>query len=420
MMTGHVMDGRLKKCWRSLMQRISIYSSDSPDQEELELVQEQARRALLVIKARWIMIVLLTIYGLLTGGFYILGGYYDLIKANFLIPAMALLAVAAYNAWYHYSYQWFSHLKFLNHAQVVFDMLVITILVHFSGGVVSWFWTMYLLLIIEAALLIERKMDTWILAGFASLLYGGLLTAEYYRIIPPVAMPFEDSSLQHNFTYEMIVWLWVMSMNMSVAIISTYLMGVIRKREEELKKAVITDALTGLYNRTYFFHRLSSEIERCKRYDRFFSVLMLDLDNFKLFNDTFGHLEGDKLLKNVADILKKNIRRGNQDNPYDVDIPCRYGGEEFAILLPETSSQDSLCTAERLREEVRSQAALRCAERIRKQIEKMNTEGKGITVSIGVSVYKHKGLTCDDMIKAADMALYKAKQMGKNRVVLAS
>jgi len=403
---------------RKIMKKISIYSTDSPTQEELELVKEQANRALLVIKARWLVLIFLVIYGLLTGGFYAAGGYFDIIEANFFVPAFALLAVVAYNAWYHYSYRWFSHIKFLNHAQVIFDMLVVTVIVHFSGGVVSWFWTMYLLLILEAAMLIDRKVDTWLLGGFAGLLYGMLLAAEYHDVIPPVKMPFEDSSLQHNFTYEMIVWSWVMVMNIAVATISTYLMSVIRDREKRMRQLIITDGLTGLYNRSYFFHRLNSEIERCKRYERIISILMLDLDNFKVFNDTFGHLEGDELLKNVADIIKDNIRQGSNGNPYDVDIPCRYGGEEFAIILPETSSGESVSVAERLRSKVQTKAALMCAERIRAKIEQMDMDGKGITVSIGVSTYGIHGLNGDELVRMADDALYKAKKGGKNRVVV--
>jgi diguanylate cyclase (GGDEF)-like protein len=172
--------------------------------------------------------------------------------------------------------------------------------------------------------------------------------------------------------------------------------------------------MTKLYNRNYFFKELNSEIQRSIRYGHVFSIVFLDIDHFKEFNDTFGHLEGDRLLKEFAGILRKNVRRSETNPPYDIDVPCRYGGEEFGIILPETPIGRKM-------EEPCSQGEMNAAafaERIREEIESMMVLGKRITVSIGIASFPCHGNTPDELVKAADDALYLAKKAGKNRIVI--
>lgn len=113
---------------------------------------------------------------------------------------------------------------------------------------------------------------------------------------------------------------------------------------EKLASLAITDALTGLFNHRYFQEGLNLEIARAKRYNRALSLIMLDIDSFKEYNDTYGHLEGDRVLKEIARIIQENIRQ--------IDIPSRYGGEEFMIILPEADSEEARIVAERIRKEV--------------------------------------------------------------------
>ena len=162
------------------------------------------------------------------------------------------------------------------------------------------------------------------------------------------------------------------------------------------KERANTDELTGLYNHRYFHERLGKEIARCSRFGDIFSLIFLDMDQFKNYNDVQGHLFGDKVLQKLGNIIKQTIRV--------IDIGCRYGGDEFAVLLPETSLE----------------GASKVAERIRKSIE-ADTGMKGIpqTVSIGIASWPTDGLMRDEIISSADAALYHAKQMGGNRVSLA-
>ena len=160
---------------------------------------------------------------------------------------------------------------------------------------------------------------------------------------------------------------------------------------DDAQHCAITDILTGLYNKAYFIEAMKTEIARAKRNQKPISLIMFDFDNFKELNDTKGHMEGDRLLKETGSILKEQMR--------SMDIPCRYGGEEFTIILPETSQDSAFVTAERLR----------------KNIEK-SFEGL-TTISVGIVTCMNASIDADNMLKQADTALYKAKNLGKNRTV---
>jgi diguanylate cyclase (GGDEF)-like protein len=308
-----------------------------------------------------------------------------------------------------------SKLRSLNAIQLLSDLILVTVVVHFSGGAVSWFWTMYLVLTLEAALIMEKRSDTFAISMAGALAYGGLLNLEFYGLIPPVPMPFENNALQQSYAYNMIKWTWVTMADFCIAFVSVFMMDTVRRRETQLRELVVKDALTGLYNRRYFYYRLNSEIQRAKRYGRTLSLLILDVDDFKKFNDVHGHLVGDELLRGLASRMAGVIRRSDTMPSYEVDIACRYGGEEFAVILPEAASAQGAAAAERIRASIETRGAIMVAERIRREIEQSRFEGLGATVSIGVSSFPEHGTELDALIKSADDALYQAKRTGKNR-----
>ncbi len=161
----------------------------------------------------------------------------------------------------------------------------------------------------------------------------------------------------------------------------------------------ITDPLTGLYNRRHFFKLAEIEISKLKRNKRPCSCFMIDIDNFKSINDTYGHIVGDKVLLEVGKRVKQGIR--------DYDILARYGGEEFIVFLPEIDLDKAVGVAERIRKNIASS-----------KIE-INDEVKiPVTVSIGVASAKGEDVILDKLIKNADKALYLAKYEGKNRVTV--
>lgn len=159
------------------------------------------------------------------------------------------------------------------------------------------------------------------------------------------------------------------------------------------------DELTGVYNRRYFFERLEREVERGKRYNSIFSIVMLDLDHFKRYNDNFGHLSGDRALREVARALEENTRK--------VDIIARYGGEEFVTILPETDKEDAALVAEKLR---------RAVEDIKLGASE---GGELLTITAGVASFPLDSSEAIDLIEHADKALYTGKAQGRNRVVAA-
>ncbi|MBE9528570.1 MAG: diguanylate cyclase [Proteobacteria bacterium] len=166
---------------------------------------------------------------------------------------------------------------------------------------------------------------------------------------------------------------------------------------EEFKLISMTDPLTGLFNRRYFRERLFEEVERVKRHSGCFATFVIDIDNFKAFNDTYGHVAGDEMLKSVSRAIRGAVR--------GMDIVARYGGEEFNVLLPHTTKQESWVIAERIRESV----------------EALNPESTAInelpTISVGIAEFPVDAKSIDELINNADRAMYTAKRMGKNRVV---
>ncbi len=170
-----------------------------------------------------------------------------------------------------------------------------------------------------------------------------------------------------------------------------------KEMQEKLEQQATTDYLTELYNRRYFTSRLEEEVFRVKRNkEAETSLIMFDLDKFKLINDTYGHLNGDIILKNFTNILKKHLRK--------TDIAGRLGGEEFAMILPNTGIENAVILANRIREEVSGQT--------------INIDEKNIkfTVSIGLTSLSYDDMSFDSALARADSALYTAKENGRNRV----
>jgi diguanylate cyclase (GGDEF)-like protein/PAS domain S-box-containing protein len=170
---------------------------------------------------------------------------------------------------------------------------------------------------------------------------------------------------------------------------------------ETLRDQSIRDPLTGLFNRRFMEESLEREMRRAIRKNHPVSVLFIDLDHFKRFNDTFGHDAGDLVLRSVADLFRKLFRVD--------DVICRYGGEEFGIILPESSAENAAIRANSLREETKKMA-----------IQYKNHALGRITLSIGVACFPDHGQTSEELLKAADLCLYESKSAGRDKVSVAT
>jgi diguanylate cyclase (GGDEF)-like protein len=173
-------------------------------------------------------------------------------------------------------------------------------------------------------------------------------------------------------------------------------MDQLRDSEQRYQELSITDGLTKLFNSRQFYAVLHGEIERSNRYDHPLTVLMLDIDDFKKYNDTYGHLEGDRVLVRFAEIIKECLRQ--------TDAACRYGGEEFAVILPSTGGEQGVVTAERVRVALKNEV-----------FKPRPDIGIQVTVSIGVAQHASNE-DMMDFLRRTDRNLYAAKSAGKNQV----
>ncbi len=165
---------------------------------------------------------------------------------------------------------------------------------------------------------------------------------------------------------------------------------------QQVQELSVTDSLTGTFSRRHYLERFGEELERSRKFKYHFCCLMIDIDHFKDYNDRYGHLVGDAILKQIADRIKENIRQ--------IDLMGRYGGEEFSIVLTETGKEDAKYVAERIRHAIEESSI------------KVYDEELRVTISIGISGFPVDGQNTRTLIEKADQALYKAKQTGRNRV----
>jgi diguanylate cyclase (GGDEF)-like protein len=172
-----------------------------------------------------------------------------------------------------------------------------------------------------------------------------------------------------------------------------------KEMERRLLELTITDDLTKLFNSRHFFQQIQSEINRASRYNHPLSLLLIDVDNFKYYNDTYGHLEGDKMLSRFGEVIQGCMRKN--------DSAYRYGGDEFTVILPETRGKEAIKVAERIREEISGIDDGPC-DREKKE---------PIAVSVGIAEYR-QGEKWEELTKRADEAMYRAKRSGGGRELL--
>ena len=198
--------------------------------------------------------------------------------------------------------------------------------------------------------------------------------------------------------------IWIPVVMPVIAIILAFALSflakyIIKSKDFEYQyKLATVDGLTELYNHRYFQEALKNQIEISKRYGQPFSLIIIDIDFFKKFNDTYGHQAGDAVLKQVAQTLKKNSRT--------TDFVCRYGGEEMSIILPNTNAEDALFNAKRINKAI--------AE---KEFQLNPTETGKVTISVGVATFPDNANDAQGLIEFADKGLYYAKEHGRNQVI---
>ena len=509
--------------WLSSLSKTVKGVVDPLQRDEIERLDDRCTRVLLVARTRWILMVVLALYGICAGVSFSmskLGFCFSTEQTIYLL--LSIGAVGLYNVVLSRSCAVLRRFKSLIHVQVALDILCVTILVHFTGGIVSWFWPVYLLVTLESAFLFDSRRDVWGIGIFGSLLYGGLLLVEGLHFLKPMDMPFIDASLFHDLQFQLLQWLWVSGMNAAVAFIGAFLMDVlrsdharvvegeeallgfmdsakdlifccgtdgaiiyansicrdtlamgqdsglvgvslfevvmpdVREKLEEQFRSVLTDSksgqielqlragktesiyvemslsaskqdgvvstvwgvcrditerkiaqhelyklahhdiLTGLPNRVLLEDRIMQAKAFSHRMNSQFALLFLDLDRFKMINDTLGHSVGDELLRMVAQRLTRSLR--------ETDTIARIGGDEFIILLSSVKDHNDVVTlCDKILKSLVLPFILRDHELF-------------ITTSLGVCMYPDDGQETEDVMKKADIAMYHAKALGRNNV----
>ena len=377
---------------------------EQPTRYDIEALQANTRRVGLVIRVRWALVLVLAVYSVVGAWIYAQALPVSELTTLMLVPAAALVFVMLYNTFYLLTYRRLGNIAFLNHLQLFFDALVVSVLVYYSGGASSWFWTMYPLFVFEAAFILPRARSAWALAGAIALLQGVVLWSMYFGLLPAVHVPFANETLFQNITYVSVRYLWQVTVIAGSAAIATLMVSSLGARERELQSATIVDEATGLYNRPYFHRAFQAELSRAQRDGRPVFVILVDLDHFGDFNRKWGLDRGDRLLAEISTRLRNVVSPGS-DALLSANVVARYGGEEFAILVSEIPDGVSS----------NGDPGLEIGDEVRRVISGALVDGVGVTASVGVAVFPADGESPDELLLAADDALGASSRAGGNR-----
>jgi diguanylate cyclase (GGDEF)-like protein len=396
--------GRLAK---ALLRQISVSWREQPNQKDIDELEANIARVGLVVRVRWAIVAALAVFSIVAAVIYSSDGRIGGIWHHMAVPAAALGVVLLYNAYYQVNYRRFGNLAMFNVVQLVLDILVVTLLIYYSGGVYSWFTSMYLLFVLEAALILPSRRQVWAIAAAAIAAYGTVLLLVYVGALPHTPMPFVTNDLQREGSYVLVRAFWELTILAGTASVGTLLMRSFREREERLTRESVRDPRTGLYNRPYFRQELGLDIARARRYRRGVSVVLADIDDLDRFNGKFGYDAGNAMLVGIAETIRSTVLPSSDEaDDLGLAVAARYGGEEFALLVSEDAPGEH-----------RYGSAL--AERLRAAVGDLRIEDRSVTVSVGVSAYPVHGKTAGELLSAADAALGSAYAAGGNRVTLA-
>jgi len=385
---------------------------------------EYLQRAYLMIRGRWIAIIVLAVTTVLVT-------WIGQFKYDLRWPGLVLVAMALYNVFFEIDFHFRERreldLKGLGAVyrsglvQIDLDLVALTILIYLTGGIESPFVFFYIFHTLVASYTLSRRETYWqatlavgLFLSMCLLNYDPItldiinaevlkfigIYTDYEIAINPTGDPLLDPRylnisfiLAYNFALAAVLYI--------SAAIGSSLSQRYREKEQAIREQAITDGLTGLYNYRHFSSQLELEFERARRYGHEMSLVMIDMDGLKRWNDMHGHLLGSQALKEIAEILKGTTR--------PVDVVAKYGGDEFALILPETGKEGGTLVAERIRQEVQDHNFM---EADRKRTGRLSVSG-------GVAVFPDDASAIRELVDVADSCLYAAKQAGRNRIKVA-
>jgi len=385
---------------------LRVSSREELTQYDIEALDANIQRVGLVIKLRWVLVAVLFVFSMVSLAIYTVDIPLSELLEDMGVPVVALIFVVGYNAFYTMTYERLGNIAVLNQLQLMFDILVAGVLIHYSGGVYSWAHAILLLFILEGTFILPRARDAWFLTVFAGLVYSGVIAVGYFGWAEPVLMPYIQNTLHHVGSYVVVRSLWSLTLMSGITVIGTIMMSTIRNQEREMSERSMIDRCTSLFNRAYFNAAFKAEIARAHRTNTAVGVVLMDITRFKEFNRAFGYKEGDRMLREVSSGLEDVISQMDGVERY-LDVLCRYGGEEFVAIIPEAAMGTGGIFYEKVME---------LAEMFRQRTECLRVDDRSVVLSVGVAVYPDDGKTVDDLMVAADQALVVVAEHGGNGV----
>jgi diguanylate cyclase (GGDEF)-like protein len=395
---------------KSISRSMLVSWREQPSQYDIEEVEDNIRRVGLVIRVRWALVAVLALFSLAALFLYARDTSVRGFERDLAVPAIALLFVLVYNAFFQATYRRFGNFAWFNNGALLLDSLVAGVLVYYSGGVYSWFYVMWVLFVIEAALILARRWYVWGQAAFSALLYGAIVWLEYFDVLPGVEVPFAIGDLAHAGTYVAVRFLWTVTILFGAATISLLIVDQYRRRERVLRADSLLDHETGLYNRPHFFRVGGRDLERATRHGRAMSVIVIDVDDFDRFNQALGYEAADAVLGEIAGEMREAMNELGAADDADLAVAFRFAGDEFAVVMPHEESALQARSAAHPK-------AVRLAERIRNRVRLVRRGDLHASVSVGVATYPDDGAAIEDLVDVADRAIALAHDSGGDRVV---
>ncbi|MCL2606463.1 MAG: GGDEF domain-containing protein [Coriobacteriia bacterium] len=395
------------RLWSRLKRSFVISKRQQLTQDDIHALRENQQRVALIINARWLVILLFMLFSLVG----VLASISDAgpqgILASMVMPVNALIFVAAYNFIFSRLNVQLSNVSAASMVQFAFDVIVVTVLVYFSGGVESWFWVVYLLILVVAALFGQNMVRIWLLALFMCVMLLSVYWGSYFGVIPYQNLPFTAGVEWYSAQYVIMRSLWQISMIFGTALIAsngvTWLLNLV----SDSRESQLIDLRTGLYSRAFLLRTQEIEGYRALRDGRSLHLMLIDIDNFAAINERFGIEKGDTVIKLLAQQLVDELLEFDNNNHHSTNIAARISGEEFALLISECSNKEALSDTDICGRDV---ALL--AEKIRSRIAVTDYEGISITVSIGLANLPLDTLDPSELSDRADEALLRAVSEG--------
>ncbi|MCL2403715.1 MAG: GGDEF domain-containing protein [Coriobacteriia bacterium] len=380
-------------------------------QDDVNALRENQQRVSLIISARWLMIVLFALFSIAGAAVFWAEASIAELLGSIIFPLNALVLVIVYNFVFTKLNSMLSNISVASMLQLVFDVIVVTVLVYFSGGVESWFWVVYLLILFAAALISQNASKIWALALFICAMLMAVQWGAFFGLIPYQHLPFATGVEWYSAQFVLMRSLWQVSMILGTALIASNGVNWLLNLVSYSRESQLIDVRTGLYSRAFLLRTQEIEAHRALRDGRSLHLMLIDIDDFAAINSRFGFEKGDTVIKQLSAQLQSELLAFDNDYPYSSNIAARISGEEFALLLSENSSESHL-RSENLNVGLSVEDVAGFAQHLCSTIAETEYDGVSITVSIGLASLPLDTLDPDELGDRADEALARAVSQG--------